>query len=124
MIHLDTSFLIHALVSGSPEASELRNLFTKREALAMSCLCWTEFLCGPLKSHEVELATKLVQELVPFAAEDSIQAADLYNLSGRRRGTLIDCMIAATAIRCDAILATANPADFRKFQTAGLKLLL
>jgi predicted nucleic acid-binding protein len=124
MIHLDTSFLIRALVSGSPQASELRNLFVKREALAMSCLCWAEFLCGPLKSHEVELAAKLIQELVPFAAEDSIQAADLYNLSGRRRGTLIDCMIAATAIRCDAILATANPADFRKFQTAGLKLLL
>jgi predicted nucleic acid-binding protein len=32
-------------------------------------------------------------------------------------------MIAATAIRCDASLATANPVDFLKIESAGLKVI-
>ena len=32
-----------------------------------------------------------------------------------------DCMIAATAIQHDAMLATANVTDFRRFSQAGLQ---
>jgi predicted nucleic acid-binding protein len=31
-------------------------------------------------------------------------------------------MIAATALRADASLATSNPVDFRRFERAGLRL--
>jgi len=90
----------------------------------MSSVSWVEFLCGPVGAHEVELATRVVQEPTPFDAADAVLAAKLFNVAGRRRGSLTDCMIAATAIRAEASLATANPADFRKLETAGLKLAL
>jgi predicted nucleic acid-binding protein len=32
-------------------------------------------------------------------------------------------MIAATAVRADAALATRNLADFRRFQSAGLRIM-
>lgn len=37
-----------------------------------------------------------------------------FNASGRRRGTFVDCLVAACAIDADAALATANPDDFAR----------
>ena len=34
----------------------------------------------------------------------------------------MDCMIAATALRAEAALATGNPSDFRRFTAHGLTL--
>ena len=42
--------------------------------------------------------------------------------TGRRRGTLGDCLIAATAVNAGAELATGNLADFRRLSDAGLVL--
>ena len=58
-----------------------------------------------------------------FVAADASPCADLFNLGGRRRGSLLDCMIAAVAVCADAALATTNPGDFRRFQTAGLRVV-
>lgn len=123
MIHLDTSFLIRALVAGSPEDRRLRRWLSNRAPLGMSCVSWAEFLCGPVEPDHVELATRLVGESVPFVAADAATSAQLFNVSGQRRGSFTDCMIAATAIRATAALATGNPADFRRFSSAGLKLV-
>jgi len=120
VIHLDTSFLIRALVRGSHEDTKLRGWLSEGQVLGMSAIAWTEFLCGPLEATAVELAARVVGPQVPFAADDAVVAAGLFNTSGRRRGTLMDCMVAATAIGNGAALATTNPSDFKRFEQRGL----
>jgi len=120
--HLDTSFLILALARGSREDQRLRAWLRTGEELGMSAIGWAEFLCGPVDSPALELAGRIVGEPVAFTAADAVLAARLFDDTGRRRGSLADCMIAATAIQAGASLATANSRDFARFAGAGLAL--
>jgi predicted nucleic acid-binding protein len=122
MIHLDTSFLVRALAAGTSEDKKLRAWLAAEERLGMSAVAWAEFLCGPVDSAGLELVARIVEERVPFDEGDAALAARLFNETGRRRGSLADCMIAASAIRGGATLATENPRDFRRFEPAGLGL--
>ncbi len=90
----------------------------------MSTVVWAELLCGPLSQTEMELAAEIVGQRRDFTPEHAVIAARLFNDSGRRRGSLIDCMIAAVAIADDASIATANPEDFRRFEDSGLTVAL
>jgi predicted nucleic acid-binding protein len=123
VIHLDTSFLIRSLVSGSAQDRDLRSWLRHGDEVGVSSVAWAEFLCGPVRAEAVAAVSGLLAERVPFLEDDSARAADLFNASGRRRGSLLDCMIAAVALRCGVPLATANRADFRAFEGEGLKLL-
>lgn len=87
----------------------------------MSTVAWTEFLCGPLGGAELDLATRIVGRRHDFTQEHAGIAARLFNESGRRRETLIDCMIAALALAEGARIATANEADFSRFAKSGLE---
>lgn len=89
----------------------------------MSSIAWTEFLCGPVEKSDIALAARIVPERQPFTDEDAVLAARLFNISGRRRGTFIDCMIAAVALGLGAALATTNPEDFQRFEPAGLEII-
>lgn len=122
-IHLDTCFLIRALVSGTDADRHLRDWLGAGHRLCMDSIAWTEFLCGPLQADERGLAEQIVTERVSFSEQDGQRAAEFFNATGRRRGTLSDCMIAATAAGRDAALATLNPDDFQCFEALGLKLL-
>ena len=122
MIHLDTSFLIRALPSGSPEERALEAWIDADETLAMSTVAWMEFLCGPVEPSELELATNIIDHHIEFAPAHAEIAAHLFNQSGRRRRLFVDCMIAATAIVQNAPIATTNERDFRKFEEAGLTI--
>jgi predicted nucleic acid-binding protein len=122
VIHLDTNFLIGALVAGSREDRRLRRWLQDGTAVGISSASWAEFLCGPVDDDAVELANQVVGPAEPFLAEDAPTAARLFGLGGRRRGSFVDCMIAATAVRVSAELATRNVADFRRFEAGGLKL--
>ena len=122
MIVLDTSFLIRALARGSSQDARLREWLRNGEEVGMSAIAWAEFLCGPIEPEAVDLAARVVSRRVAFGEEDAAVAARLFTDTGRRRGSLTDCMIAATALRLDAPLATESPADFRRFEPAGLRL--
>ena len=122
MIHLDTCFLILGLVRDSPQAEKLRQWLVDGESLGISAIAWAEFLCGPVSKAQAELAARFLGDAIPFESEHAASSAALFNRSGRRRGSLVDCMIAAEALRTGASLATANAADFRRLETAGLEL--
>ena len=122
MIHLDTSFLIRALDPGSVEDGKLRDWIERDEPLGMSAVAWAELLCGPLAPAELELAAEIVGQHRDFTPEQAVMAARFFNESGRRRGSLVDCMIAVATLADGASLATANVADFRRFAPSGLEL--
>ena len=122
MILLDTGFLIRSLVAGSPQDRQLRHWLADKVPIGISSIAWAEFLCGPVQPAIIEAVTRFVTVRAAFDEEDALLAAQLFNGSRRRRGSLADCMIAATAIRARAALATSNVADFRRFCAAGLAL--
>ena len=122
MIHLDTNFLIHALVAGSPAEARMQAWLTAGEDLGISTIAWSEFLCGPLTPQDEALAQLLLAAPEPFMAADARNAATLFNATGRRSRTLADCQIAAVALRCGARVATGNVPDFAPFQNYGLTL--
>ena len=122
VIHLDTSFLIRSLQPHSKEDYAMRIWLSSGESLGMSTVGWSEFLCGPLSSEAITLAETLLSELVPFGRNEAEVTSVLFNQSGRRRGSMVDCMIAATALCRDEQLATSNTKDFRYFESIGLKL--
>ena|SRR5258706_10836732 len=123
MIHLDTGFLIRALVRNTPQDIKLRSWLRSNTQLGISSVAWSEFLCGPVDEAEAEIAGMILPTCQPFTDKDAALAARLFNLSGRRRGTLIDSMIAAVALGAHASLATTNPNDFRRLEAAGLQII-
>lgn len=122
MIHLDTNFIIQALVPGSAAEAKLQAWLVAGEDLGISTVAWSEFLCGPLTPQDEALAQTFLAATEPFLAADARMAADLFNATGRRSRSLADCQIAATALRCGAEMATGNVSDFAPFHSQGLVL--
>ena len=123
MIHLDTNFLILALVSGTPAQSKLQTWLSTNEDVGISSVAWSEFLCGPLTQQQQNFAQEIIGSPEPFLAADAHKSAELFNATGRRSRSLADCQVAAIALRCDARLATADVSDFVPFQSHGLTIL-
>jgi len=122
MVHLDTNFLIDALVQGTPQEAQLVGWLATGEPIGMSSLAWGEFLCGPLSSSAEAMARRLFTQTISLDRLDAEKAASLYNLTGRRAKSFPDCCIAAVAIRAHAQLATSNRRDFTQMVTHGLLL--
>lgn len=123
MIHLDTSFLISSLLPTTPASQQLSLWLASGSPVGLDVIVWAEFLCGPVIPQQVALAAAAFPDPVHLLPEDAARAADLFNATGRRRGSLADCLIAATCLRMQASLATNNLADFQKFQPHGLRLI-
>ena len=122
MIHLDTNFLIQALVPDSAAEAQLLTWLATGEDFSVSTIAWSEFLSGPLTPQDELLAQLVLSAPEPFLAVDARKAAVLFNLTGRRSRTLADCQIAAVALRCGVKLATGNTTDFIPMQSHGVIL--
>ena len=123
MIHLDTNYLIGLLVKGSSESADVDAWLAAGQTLAASAIAWAEFLNGPIAPLEVNRAEAVLQsQIIPFGQKEAVLAAELFNQTGRRRGSRFDCLIAATAIVLQAEVATVNQSDFKVFVAHGLKL--
>jgi predicted nucleic acid-binding protein len=123
MIHCDTNFLVRASVPGSAEALKLRRWLDSNELLAISAVAWMEFLNGPITPDQIaEFKLILTGGVIPFGPSEAVLASFIFNQTGRRRASKIDCMIAASAINSSAALATCDLSDFNNFLFAGLVL--
>ena len=123
MIHLDTNYLIGLPVKGSAAALEVGGWLAAGESLATSAIAWTEFLNGPVTPLEILRAEAILESrIIPFGPTEAALAAELFNQTGRRRGSRFDCLIAATAIQAQAPVATINQSDFKVFVPHGLTL--
>lgn len=64
----------------------------------------------------------LTRGVVDFEEADSHRAANVFNLTDRKRSTTLDCLIAASAMLQRARVATTNVADFQAFAAHGLSI--
>ena len=119
VLHLDTNVLVGAL-SGGREGTRVQAWIRRGDTLVMSAVAWAEFMCGPLPEGAESLARRVITDVVPIGAVTAERAAVLFNAGGRRRGTMMDCLVAACAIEAGAPLATSNVADFRRLLATGL----
>jgi len=123
MVHLDTDCLVDIHSPKSRVRFWLLEKLRLGERVSCSALAWAEYLCGPLSREERELSWQLIEgspaKLDSFVAE---LGAQFFNATGRRRGSLADCLIAATAVSHNAVFMTMNERDFLPFESFGLKL--
>ncbi|RKX88378.1 MAG: hypothetical protein DRP58_00590 [Spirochaetes bacterium] len=124
MVLLDTNYLIRSLIPETLEASRIINWIKNSEVLCTSTIAWYEFLCGPVNEEGIIVVHSLIEERVlPFTSDQSVEAAHLFNKTGRKRNLRVDAMIASAAIINNAKLATENITDFNHFVPLGLKLV-
>lgn len=123
MIHLDTNLLVDLATAGSAGGKLLRKWLTEGRTMGTSSIAWSEFCNGPLSKEQKDAAFSVLGgNIADFTWREAEEAARLFNLGGRRRGSHADCMIAASAISAGASLATVNTADFTRFLIHGLVL--
>lgn len=123
MIHLDTNLLVELITVGSSGGKVMRKWLLAGEQLGTSAIAWSEFCNGPLSSAQKDAAfAVLAGSIADFTWREAEEAARLFNLGGRKKGSHADCMIAAAAITSRARLATRNAAGFNRFSIHGLQL--
>jgi len=123
VILLDTNYLIRSLVHKSREMQRIAEWVTAGEELITSSISWYEFICGPVDGEGIFVVSSLIEErIIPFSGDQAVEAARLFNETGRKRNLRVDAMIAAAAIITHAELATENLGDFSEFTAFGLIL--
>ncbi len=122
-VHLDTNSLAELVVPVSELGDSILAWVSGGNRIAASTVAWSEFCNGPLTEFARETAVISLDGLIiSFDQAMAERASQLFNSTGRRRGSHADCMIAATAIISDAPLSTLNLRDFERFIPFGLRI--
>lgn len=123
-LHLDTNSLIYYVGGGDDEViRHVEEWLNEGRSIHVSAMAWAEFQCGPLLPAENAAAQDFLHSVVPITLELAAEGGRLFHETGRRPRSLADCIIAATAIRERAALATSDRTDFEPFIPHGLQLL-
>ena len=122
LVELDSNFLVAVLDAGGSQSEALQRWVRAGARIQISAIASSDYLCGPLEPALVPVARRLLGSIEPFTEEDAEIASELFNRTGRRPRSHVDCMIAAHAIRRRAVLATLNIRDFRRFEKFDLRL--
>lgn len=113
MYLLDTNALIYYL-RGESQVIERIEILLQKKSVMISCIVEAELLSWPeLNPLDQEIITNAIATIpiIPVDSEIARLAADLRRMY---RIHLLDGLIAATAIRTNAILITRNTKDFKK----------
>ena len=122
-IHLGANFLICSGEPGHVAQTRIQTWRAAGDTFGVSVIAWSEFVCGPLSSDlKISWEALLAGMILPMDQALAERAAVLFNDTGRRSRSLQDCIIAATAIREAAPLATFNRDHFIHFVPFGLIL--
>jgi len=122
-VQLDTNSLAELVIPVSDFGDSILRWVSDGNQISVSTIAWSEFCNGPLTSEAREAAEiSLNGRILPFDQAMAEKASQLFNATGRRRGSHSDCMIAATAIISNAPLSTLNLKDFNRFIPCGLRI--
>jgi predicted nucleic acid-binding protein len=112
--HLDTDFLVKALLTRGPERTALQALADSVDEIEMSAIAWYEFCRGPRRPEQVAVARNLLENdgIVPFTENHAEMAAEMFLKLGRPRKRSADLAIAAVALARGARLLTGNTRDY------------
>ena len=123
IVHLDTNQLVEVALRGSPLGKKLIPWLESGNGIAACSIAWSEFCNGPVTAGEKQrVSDALGDNIIDFNRAMAETSAVIFNLTGRRRGSNPDCMIAACAILSDTPLSTLNFKDFERFVPYGLRL--
>ncbi|MBI4264004.1 MAG: type II toxin-antitoxin system VapC family toxin [Acidobacteria bacterium] len=113
-VHVDTSFLVHALTGTFAGIDSLQRAVDSGDRLVLSAIVLFEWLRGPRTDQELALQESFMPAAAatPFDQAAATRAAQLYRSVGRARRREVDIAIAACAIEQDAALWTLNREDF------------
>ncbi|NBB78026.1 MAG: PIN domain-containing protein [Verrucomicrobia bacterium] len=120
---LDTNALI-ALSDPNHRVFKLVEAELRSGGEASTCsVAWHEYVRGPLLKQDRARALRVIESrIMDLGRRNAETAAELYNSTGRRRGSTADCLIASVAIDSNAEMVTCNLADFALFVPHGLRL--
>ncbi len=112
--HLDTDFLVKALLSAGSERELLRAISASPAEIEMSAIAWYEFCRGPRHPQQEAVARSYLEAdgVIDFGESAAARAADIFRRLGGPRRRAADVAIAAVAIGRSARLLTGNTRDY------------
>ena len=113
-VHLDTDFLIHALVEAGVPRRRLIELAESDEVIEMSAIAWYEFSRGPRTPEQLAVARAFFAEngVIPFSEQLAAAAGEAFRRLGSPRRRAADVAIGVSAAMRGATLLSLNARDF------------